>query len=115
MGTPIARLMNTFLPCCVEGPGRARISPQGARVVAASWMRQTRKSHKSKSKKGCFHMLTAIWNMLGRHTLCGAALLAVANLVQAQGILPAIPQPSTPLGQPVQQVQNKDLGIPSVS
>ena len=38
-------------------------------------------------------MLKTIWNMLGQHALCGAALLTVANLVQAQGSLPAIPQP----------------------
>jgi phosphate-selective porin OprO and OprP len=57
-------------------------------------------------------MLRSIWKMLGRHTLCGAALLTVANLAQAQGSLPPIPQPpimpavvqNAPTTQPILQV-----------
>src|SRR5215831_3598013 len=39
-------------------------------------------------------MLRKLWNMLGRHTLCGAALLTAANLVHGQASLPSLPEPS---------------------
>jgi phosphate-selective porin OprO/OprP len=72
-------------------------------------------------------MLKTLWKMLGRHTLCGAALLAVANLVQAQGGLPTIPQapvmpaavqnaPKSQLLLPVAaQEPAPVLGVPSVT
>ena len=39
------------------------------------------------------------WKVLGQQAICGAALLTVANLAQAQ-ILPTIPQPSQILAIP---------------
>jgi phosphate-selective porin len=60
-------------------------------------------------------MMRTLWKMLGRHTLCGAALLAGAHLVQAQGSLPPIPQPAK--NQPNLQSSASEtapgLGIPS--
>lgn len=58
-------------------------------------------------------MLTALWKMLPRHALCGVALLAAANLAQAQGSLPPIPQTRimptevlfAPKGELIKQVQ----------
>ena len=72
-------------------------------------------------------MLKTLWKMLGRQTLCGAALLTVANLVQAQVGLPTIPQ--APLMPAVAQDAPKNqlllpvaaqepapaLGVPSVT
>jgi phosphate-selective porin len=40
-------------------------------------------------------MLRTVWSLLGRQALCGTALLTLASLVQAQGVLPTLPQPST--------------------
>jgi phosphate-selective porin OprO and OprP len=68
-------------------------------------------------------MLSTLWKVLGQHTLCGAAVLVAANLVQAQGTsLPAIPQPAmlpaltqdAPKGQSIQPVQLKDLDRPQL-
>jgi len=39
-------------------------------------------------------MLRKLWNMLGRHTLCGAALLTAVNLVHGQASQPTFPVPS---------------------
>src|SRR5260370_39810699 len=41
-------------------------------------------------------MLRKLWNMLGRHTLCGAALLTAANLVHGQASTPSLSPPLTP-------------------
>ena len=67
-------------------------------------------------------MMSTLWRMLGRHSLCGVALLAGASLVQAQGQLPMIPTvpgiaPGAPTN-PIQQVQEpaiksqSSLGVP---
>lgn len=66
-------------------------------------------------------MLSRFWKVLGQHSLCGAAVLAVANLVQAQGTLPPIPQPSivpavvkdAPKNQPILQVQTQESRVPT--
>jgi phosphate-selective porin OprO/OprP len=76
-------------------------------------------------------MLRKLWNMLGRHTLCGAALLTAANLVHGQTSLPSLPQPSlmpadardAPRSEPIVQVsaqepavrQSPGLGAPTAT
>ena len=72
-------------------------------------------------------MMSTLWRMLGRHSLCGVALLAGASLVQAQAQLPTIPTlpgmaPGAPTN-PIQQVQAQEpavksqssLGVPTTS
>ena len=66
-------------------------------------------------------MLSSFWKVLGQHSLCGAAVLAVANLVQAQGTLPPIPQPlimpavvkDAPKNQPILQIQAQESAVPT--
>jgi phosphate-selective porin OprO/OprP len=61
-------------------------------------------------------MFSTFWKVLGQHTLCGAAVLVVANLAQAQGALPPLPQPpivpavvqDAPKNQPILQVQAQE-------
>jgi phosphate-selective porin OprO/OprP len=70
-------------------------------------------------------MLGEFWKAIRAHSLCGAALLAVANMVQAQGpSLPSIPQPPVvqaamldgPIASagPIQQVQFPAIPPPVV-
>ena len=64
-------------------------------------------------------MFSTFWKWLGQHALCGAALLTVANLVQAQGL--AIPQPTimppmvqdAPKIQPILPVQVQEPAVPA--
>ena len=60
-------------------------------------------------------MFQALWKMLGRPALCGAALLTVANLVHAQVSLPTLPQPAAPAAvknQPIVPVSAQELAAP---
>jgi phosphate-selective porin OprO/OprP len=46
-------------------------------------------------------MLHGLWQLLDRRVLCGAALLAIANLAQAQVSIPSAPPPTPILGAPI--------------
>src|SRR5262249_59991205 len=56
-------------------------------------------------------MLRALWKMLGKHTLCGTALLALASLVQGQGV--PTPQTGSGLGLPTVLPTKNNPGVVS--